>query len=338
MEHATRPSARSMAIRLAWLGCAILIALGAAGIVAGMEHQPGTLARAELTWAADQRISPGLDAAAGQLRALTADVDALGTIGTNTLASVAGGDTAAIQQAIADGRSLIDRIVAETAALQTRLAALPGVGPGMEVRLGRIALTRYRTLAGALDATAVIGASWDRFTAGSLAAVQLQTTLADHDVATLAAARLGSAGRYTDAVAAFAASDAALAAASTQRDAMAASVDTTVLSQWIDRNAAYDAALKRLYELLASSKGRVTTSVRAAFAAEEAAKRQLPGDTRALIVIMADVAQGGLNQAVVAIEQAKGRLIDALDAFILAGIAPPGGGAPGGGSGGGSAP
>ncbi|MHB8399731.1 MAG: hypothetical protein ACYDCI_12505 [Candidatus Limnocylindrales bacterium] len=321
-------AARSIATRLAWLGCALLVALGAAGIVAGMEHQPGTAARAELTWAADRRISPGLDAAAGALRALISDVDALGTIGTNTLVAVTGGDAAAIQRGIANGRSLIDRIDAETTALRARLAALPGVGPGAQGRLGGLALLRYQTLSGALDATGVLGTSWDRLTAGSLAAVQLQTTLAEHDAATLAAARLGSAGRYTAAVAAFAGSDAALAAARTQRDAMSAAVDVSVLTSWIDRSAAYDAALKRLYQLLASSKGRVTTAVRAAFAAEEAAKAQLPHDTRALIVIMAEIAQGGLNQAVISIEDAKGRLGDALDAFILAGLGSHGGSGP----------
>ena len=49
-------------------------------------------------------------------------------------------------------------------------------------------------------------------------------------------------------------------------------------------------------------------AARAAFAAERRAYERLPGDTRALIVIMADVAQGGLNQAVISIEVARGEL------------------------------
>ena len=82
---------------------------------------------------------------------------------------------------------------------------------------------------------------------------------------------------------------------------------------WIDRNAAYDAALRRLYEALLDSKGQVTDHVRAAFDGEQAARRELPPDTRGLVVIMSDIAQGGLNQAVIAIEEARGALASAID-------------------------
>jgi hypothetical protein len=40
---------------------------------------------------------------------------------------------------------------------------------------------------------------------------------------------------------------------------------------------------------------------------------RLPGDTRGLVVIMVDIAQGGLNQAVISIEEARGSLAGALD-------------------------
>ena len=87
----------------------------------------------------------------------------------------------------------------------------------------------------------------------------------------------------------------------------------STLSGWIDRNAAYDTALRHLYDALLSSKGRVTDKVRAAFAGEQAARRQLPPDTRGLVVIMSDIAEGGLNQAVISIEQARGAIGSALD-------------------------
>jgi stage V sporulation protein SpoVS len=51
--------------------------------------------------------------------------------------------------------------------------------------------------------------------------------------------------------------------------------------------------------------------VRRALSAVEAARASLPPDTRALVVILADVARGGLNQAVIAIEEARGRLAEA---------------------------
>ena len=52
---------------------------------------------------------------------------------------------------------------------------------------------------------------------------------------------------------------------------------------------------------------RSPTKVRAAFDREQAARARLPGDTRALVVIMADIAQGGLNQAAISIEEARVR-------------------------------
>ena len=59
----------------------------------------------------------------------------------------------------------------------------------------------------------------------------------------------------------------------------------------------------------------VTDAVKEAIAAEQRAKERLPPDTRGLVVIMAEIAQGGMNQAVIAIEGAKGRLTAAIDAL-----------------------
>ena len=80
----------------------------------------------------------------------------------------------------------------------------------------------------------------------------------------------------------------------------------------LDRNADYDAAVRDLWDALRRSRGRVTDAVRTAAARERAAKERLPPDARALVVILGDVARGGLNQAVIAIEEARGELLDAL--------------------------
>ena len=314
-------STAAMAVlsRVGWLAVAILLALGSAGIVAGMQHQPGTSARAELTYAADVRIAPGLAASAGDLQDLANDVDALGTLGTGALAAITGGDIPAMQKAIADGQAAIATIDGKTEALRARLAALPGVGPGAEGRLGGLSLLRYQTLTNALDATQGLGAQWDTLTAGALGAIQVETALLDHDTSTAAAAALGKQARYQDALDQLTVSGTKLDYARVQRDAMSATVDVTVLTTWIDRNAAYDAALGKLYSLLVASKGKVTKAVTDAIAAEKVALAGLPGDTRGLVLIMAEIAQGGLNRAVISIEETKGRLSDAVDAFAAAG-------------------
>ena len=67
------------------------------------------------------------------------------------------------------------------------------------------------------------------------------------------------------------------------------------------------------YQTILDAGGEVTDAVRAAAAAEQSARERLPSDTRALIVIMNDVAQGGLNQAVISIEETRGALAAELD-------------------------
>ena len=320
---------RATLFRAGWVACAVLLALGSAGIVTGMQHFPTTGARAELTYGADTRIAPGLAGSADDLRALTTDVDGLGTLGTHALAAITGGDIPSMQKTIADGKVVIKTIDAKTAALRNRLATLPGVGPGAEGRLGGLSLLRYETLTGALDATGGLGDKWDTLTAGALAAIQLETSLLDHDASTAAAAAFGKAGKYASAISQLTTSDDELALAGSQRDAMSASVDVTVLNGWIDRNAAYDAALRKVYTLLIASKGKVTKPVQDAYDALKVALTNLPGDTRGLVIIMADLARGGLNEAVIKIEEAKGRLSDAVDAFTAVGTdGSPGSGAP----------
>src|SRR4029077_19452332 len=128
------------------------------------------------------------------------------------------------------------------------------------------------------------------------------------DTSTAAAAAFGKAGRFADALNQLSTSDAKLALAGLQRDAMSTTVDVSVLTSWIDRNAAYDAALRKVYTLLVASKGKVTKPVQDAYDALKLATAALPGDTRGLVIIMSDIARGGLNEAVISIEEAKGRL------------------------------
>src|SRR4029079_15811811 len=90
------------------------------------------------------------------------------------------------------------------------------------------------------------------------------------------------------------------------RDDLAGSTDVTTLTTWIDHNATYDAPVRRRLGAVLGSRVWVTDRVREAFAGEQAARRGLPADTRGLVVIMSDIARGGLNQAVISIEQDSG--------------------------------
>ena len=162
-------------------------------------------------------------------------------------------------------------------------------------------------------ATDGLDAAWSQLTVGAAAAGRLSAQLAEHDRLVGVAAEQGRAAKYKTAIATLDEAAAAIAESRKLRDRIVASVDVTVLDQWLDRNEAYDKALAGLYTALASVGGKVTKKVRAAIAAEKAARARLPPDARGLVVIMADIGRGSLNRAVIAIEGAKAALADALE-------------------------
>lgn len=322
---------RRSALALAWLACAALLALGSAGLVAGLSPAPGTAARAELTWAADEAIRPGLAAALDDLGRLSAEVTELGRLGRVALAMLVDRNLDGLATTVQAGSTLAGSIEVEAAALRARLAALPGVGPGIEGRLGPEVRAQHDAILAALESTAGLRGSWATLTAGSAAAARLAALLADHDRYAAEAARAGSRGSYSPALTDLAAATAALDEAQALRDVLANTADVTVLDQWLERNRDLDLALARLYRALRASKGTVTQEVRDAAAAERAAQERLPPDTRGLVVIMADIARGGLNQAVITIELARGTLSAAVEA-LTGSIRAPSGPVPSSGS------
>ena len=300
---------------LAWLLAVVVIALGSAGIASGLDHLPATGARPELTYGADRAIAPELGAATLDLRALSDQVDALAGQGRGALGALVARDATGLQAAVTAGQAQIVEIQASAEALRDRLAALPGLDAATAAsRYGATTLARYATLAAALPAVDALDDDWARLAAGSVPAIQLTGNLAAHDQIAGQAIQQGAAGKYAAAIRTLALAEAQLAAARTVRDQLASRIDTSTLDAWIDRNATYDAAVGDLWAAVLASPTRVTEAVRTAAARERAAKAQLPQDTSALVVILGDVARGGLNQAVIAIEEARGRLLDALAA------------------------
>jgi len=308
-------SRRRIAAAAGWLALAIVFSFGAAGLINAANPPPVAGSRPELTIVADQALEPELKAAAGDLSALSDDVDGLGAIGRTALTSLVDRDTERLRTATADGKTQLALIAEATDALRARLAAIPGIGPDDRTRIGTSLRIRYDDLVGALTATDGLSASWSSLTQGSIAAIELTDSLARHDTEAATAGTLGRKGQYRKALARLDLADQALDTSRQLRDKLATTTDVSILSRWIDLNAAYDAALRKTWSLLDKSKGRVTKPIEAAFVELRAATAALPGDSRALIVIMADVARGGINQAVIEIEQARGRLSAAAEAL-----------------------
>ena len=299
---------RRVMLVVAWLAIAALISLGAAGIIGAMAHLPGTASRAELTYRGDKAIEPGLTSAEASLVDLAGDVRNLSDLGRHALTALVASDADTLTSTVAQGEELTLQIDARAKQLREKLEALPGIGEGDELVLSAESRDRQARAVQALESTDGLTADWSRLAIGSIAATRVTTLLTDHDRVTGEAAALGRTGKYKEALAKLTESDAMIAEARGLRDKLASTVDVSTLTQWLDLNADYDVALRRLYQAVTDSKGKVNAEVRAAFDGEAAARKRLPADTKGLVIILAEIGRGGLNQAVIGIEEARGRL------------------------------
>jgi len=298
-------------VTLAWLTAAVAVALGAAGLVAAIDHLPGGPGRPELTWTADRTVASELDAASAELTALADAVGVLGGHGRTALATLVRRDAPALAVALDAGTAQLDVVDAAAARLVDRLASIPLAEADRTMRYSPGMLARYDAAVAALASLDPLRPAWEHLGAGVVPATELTEHLLAHDRIAATAIKSGGAGNYAQAIARIDKAAAELAAARVIRDRLAATIDVGTLDEWLARNVAYDDALRSLWDALRRSKGRVTDAVRDAAAAESVARELLPPDARALVVILGDVARGGLNQAVVAIEEARGRLLEA---------------------------
>lgn len=310
---------RRTSVAIAWLVVAIVVALGAAGIVAALDHLPGGTGRPELSWTADRAVADDLDAASAELAALADAVGVLGGHGRTALATLVGRDSAGLAAALDAGTAQLDAVDVAAARLAARLASIPLAGAERAIGHSPATLARYDAAVAALADVDPLRPAWERLTAGVVPATELTDRLLAHDRIAATAIQSGGAGKYPQAIARIDKAAAELAAARAIRDRLAATVDVATLDEWLDRNGAYDEALRALWDALRLSNGRVTAAVRDAAARERAARALLPPDARALVVILGDLARGGLNQAVIVIEEARGQL---LDAGVRAGASP----------------
>jgi hypothetical protein len=297
---------------MAWALAVVLIGLGVAGVSAAVNPVPDESTRPELFARAERAVAPGLAALVSDLDALDAPVESLAAAARAALVDLAARDAAALGRDLDAGDVLVLEIESRATQVQTALEALP-YKEGTDL-LGETTLGRISAAQDAIDAVVPLADLWSQLSSSAAPIANLTTALTDHDQRTFAAIEQGAGGHYATALQELAGASARLDAAGAIRDDIAGIVDTATIDQWIARNRGYDAALVRLYTDLRDSGGAPTAALRAELAAVEAAQQLLPPDTRALIVIVGDLALGGPNQAAIAVEQARGALADAVAA------------------------
>jgi hypothetical protein len=306
---------RSLFGAIVWLLIVVVIALGAAGLVTALDHPPGSDGRPDVPTPGDAEVVKQLDAAETDLTALADQVEALGSTARAALAALNGADIPAGEAAIEQGDQLVAGIVSRTELLRRRLAAVPYVGtPEAGLNVSDDVIARHAALVDALDAVDGLDLDWDRLTVGAVAATQMSGLLAEHDRLVIAAADRGVNAKYASAIKVLDDAKEQIAAARALRDRLSATVDVSVLDEWLKRNETYDVALQNLYKAISKVGSKVTKATKAAVAAEAEARAQLPPDTRGLVLIMSEIGQGGMSRAVIGIEEARAKLTDALDA------------------------
>ena len=311
-QAADRARIERVVAAVVWPIVVVLVALGIAGLVAWLDHRPQDSGRPELTWTGDEAVGVELDAATAELSGIAHEVEQLGLLGRGSLAALTARDFELLDQTIASGTVLANTIRDQGTTLRSKLVALPVSEPDTRLRLAPATLDRYTALVAALDTTNGLAGSWARLVQGSLSAGRLTALLEGHDGSIIAAIQAALKGDWPTALARIDSATALLAEAEALRDELQNTVDVGTLNEWLRRNRDYDVALRALYVVSAKSPTRVTPEIRAALAAEKTARDALPRDTANLGIILAEIARGGLNQAVIGIEEARARLADAL--------------------------
>jgi hypothetical protein len=306
------PRVSSMAATVAWVALASVLALGAAGLVARMTHQPGGPAREELTYPGDRALSATLDDASARLQQIAADVDKMAAAAKSALEAVSAANSEALTANLESGGSSAVLIAFATDDLRQTLAGLPGDGPDATIQFSNATLVRRAAILAARDAASGLAEQWANVTGRSKDAAQVTALLQNHDSIVASAAALGRRAAYGDAMQELAKAIVVLEELQVFRNELIKGGEVTVLDEWIARHLRYDKALTALYKALQAGKGRNTLDVQAAFREERLAFAQLPADSRSIVVIVAEIARGGLNQAVLAIEDARGRIDRAL--------------------------
>jgi hypothetical protein len=298
---------------IGWLAAALAIGLGGGGVAAFGDHPATDATRPELTARADAETLAAMGPLQAELTDLRTDVTRLGRLSRAALGALNARDADLLQRTISDGDDLLTAIAARGSAARLQMRRLP-YEPTSD-RLGQATRERLAAAERAIDAVQPVILAWQGLADRARPAGTLISLLDQHDKVAFRATQRGVEADYAAALDGLEQAIGVLDRAQPIRDLMAPTVDTETLDQWLERNRAYDEALQKLYRLLDENGGQPSPDVSAAYAEVARTQELLPPDTRALVVIMADVAQGGLNQAALAIEQARGRLASATSAL-----------------------
>lgn len=314
MLSPTRPR-RSLARRatdtIGWLVVVLVVAVSGAGLVLTFDHPQNDAGRPELTAVGDAIVGPRLAALEPAATQISADADAIAEQARTLYGHLRTRDTKSARADLQAGDALV-------AAVADHLAPLTAARDGLLDGTSAHAISganrdRVAALRAAADAGGQLAGTWEAIAVAAARTYPVVDALALHDAAVLEATGHARASDFSAALA-------SLAVASTELDnvramaanAAAAGRDTGTLSGLIDRDAAYDAALARLYGILAGNGGQMTADAQAAYATVQAAESALPDNDSAMTVIVSDLGGQAVTLGLIALDQLRGAIEGAL--------------------------
>jgi hypothetical protein len=295
---------------IAWSAIAILTALGGSGIVARADNFAGDVARPELTWRYDEAMTPGLDAAAAEAAGVGESTDKLADAARSALVDLLAGQTDLVAADLSRGEIWLADIISRDDRIDALVAALPYLDSPQLIS----SQTRERiaALRAVVDATRPLPERWTRLEQATVPAVQVTAVMQAHDTTVFEASQSGVREDYEGALAILDQALVQLDQVAQLRDRLAPAVDVTTLTLWIDRSRAHDKALSGLYTAVM---GGDAAEIAKAVEVQRQAEALLPPDTRALVVILGDIALGGVNQAAIAVETVRGTVAASVAAL-----------------------
>ncbi len=313
---------RAAGARLAWLGLAVLLAFGSAGIVAATGRSPSGGGRPELTYAADQELTARLDAAVRDLARLNDDVLYLGQLARDVLSDLSQLNKSRLSSDYQDGDATVAKIEVGAADLKASLACEPWPDSRDDLlarTYSRSLIDRWHQVCQAMDSVKPLTDDWAAMVDGAQVVIQVTSDISNHDDTAAIALQLATQGRYPEALTQLDTALTSLSDADRIAALMAKTGDVSTLTDWLNRTRTMDDALGLLWHTMIDSKGRVTPAVTAALKNVSDAKAMLPDDASILQVVIYELA-GNLTSHGISIETSKGELGAALE--NLTGVAP----------------
>ena len=288
----------------------VLIALGGAGLAAAADRPHNALSRPELTWRADQRAEPWIDVLAHELALVEVRAAGLSRHGRDVLGRINALDVERMNEALAAG----DLVFVELQPAIGRLLNVrdSGLAAVEEWRLGPPTRSRFDQLGSAVESAQTVVGSWQAIGTDARRVAGLIDSLLRHDGLVFRATTAGRAANWDDALALLEQAKGPLGEAAEIRDVLATGLNTDTLDDLLDRYRAYDASLTAMYSYIRDTGRREGREFKALEAEVGRAQAALPADTSAMSVIVAEAAGPPLTDALVAIERARGDILDAL--------------------------